>query len=181
MKESFEQLYQEMLQDIDRCQALQLPEKEKAEKCFWIARGYSKRLKALMEGMDFEDEEEEIVFFRDVKPTFVCYIEYFLLVSDAILMAPAKREEAILFWEDEKGRLQRFRQDQATFISYYENEQHDLDTTYFLRKNNHLNFMPNLHIYDSDIDWCTSHDRLVRNYKAYKMYNAYCKKKINES
>lgn len=180
MKKTYNEIKQDMLDEINRCQALELSDKESAEKCFWIARNYSRQLKERIKMDDFTNDDEEIDFFRNIKPHFVCYIEYFLLISDALIIVPAMQDEYHAFWITEKGRLKRFRQVQAGFINYYESGQHDSDVKYFLRRNNDMKFLPNLHIYDADIDWCTSHDRLVRNYLAYKMYSEYCNKKINE-
>lgn len=180
MKESYTQLYSGMQSEIGQCMQLPLPEKERAEKCFWITRDYGRKLKVLIMGSGFDDEKEEISFFRNVKPQFVCYIEYFLMISEAFSIVPGKRDAAIAFWEEERGRFQAFRQSYESFVSYYESGQHDSDRTYFLRENNELKSMPNLHIFDTDIDWCTSHDRLVRNYLAYKEYEEYCNKKLAE-
>lgn len=178
MKESYTQLYSDMHTEIGQCMQQPLSEKEIVEKCFWISRNYSKKLKELINIAGFDDENEEICFFRNVKPQFVCYIEYFLLISEALSIVPGEKDAAIKFWEEEKDRFQVFRQKHESFVSYFENGKHDSDTTYFLRENNNLRYVPNLRIYDTDIDWCTSHARLVRNYLAYKEYEEYCNKKL---
>ena len=180
MEKSYTQLYRAMQAEISRSMQQPIPEKERIEKCFWIARDYGKKLKELIKNNDFADENEEISFFRNIKPQFVCYIEYFLMVCEALSIVPVKREAAIAFWKVEKERFRSFRGNYESFFIYYESGQHESDKTYFLRENNDLRFMPNLHIFDTDIDWCTSHDRLLRNYLAYKEYEEYCDKKLLE-
>ena len=180
MEKLYTELYSAMQAEIGQCMQQMLPEKERAEKCFWITRNYGTKLKLLIRDRDFSDENEEICFFRNVKPQFVCYIEYFLLISEALSVVPGKRDAAIAFWEEERSRFQAFRKNYESFVGYYESGQHNSDMTYFLRENNELKSMPNLHIFDTDIDWCTSHDRLVRNYLAFKEYEEYCNKKLTE-
>lgn len=178
MKEPYKQLFCDMLAAFDECRQPELSEKETAEKCFWMSRSYGKKLKELMKNIDFNDEEEEIDFFRNVKPQFVHHIEYYLLVSEALSFVSVTRGDVIAFWEEEKNRFNKFCEDHEAFIKYYQSGEHDLDKTYFLRENNNFKFDLNLHIYDTDVDWCTSHDRLVRNYLAYGMYSGYCEKKL---
>jgi len=180
MEASFTQLYTDMQAEINRCMQQLLPEKERAEKCFWISRNYGKKLKEVIKNREFSDENDEICFFRNVKPQFVCYIEYFLMICEALSIVPGKRDAAIAFWEEEKDRFQSFRGKYESFFGYYESGYHYLDKNYFLRENNELVSLPNLHIFDTDIDWCTSHDRLLRNYLAYKEYEEYCNKKLSE-
>lgn len=180
MKNYYEQLYLDMLAEIDNNLQLNLPEKEKAEKCFWISRNFARQLKKIINENEFENEEKEINFFRNVKPKFTSYIEYFLLINEALLFVPVQQDAAIAFWELEKDKLRTLQRKYDPFFSYYEGNEHSSDETYFLRKNNDLNYTSDLHIFETDIDWCTSHDRLVRNFLAYKMYSNYCNKKLTE-
>jgi len=180
MKETYAQLHRGLLAEIGDCLNQDQDEKKQSENGFHIAMNYGQQLKQLMKRIDFEDEDEEIDFFRNVKPQFACYIEYFTVINTALSFVPANREDVIEFWLYERDRLQRFCEQHRLFVSYYENEQHHSDKLYFLRENNELKFIRNLYIYDTDIEWCTSHDRLVRNYLAYKMYSEYCGKKLLE-
>jgi len=180
VKELYAKLYETMLAQIDCCNHARLSEKEKAEKCFSISRNHGKKLKDLIKESEFADESEEIDFFQNVKPQFASHIEYFLKVSEALSNVPGRKDAAIAFWQKEKERLQVFCQEHGSFVSYYNSGKDDFDMIYFLRVNNDLKFKPNLQIYDSDIDWCTSHDRLLRNYIAYMKFEEYCNNKISE-
>ena len=74
MRQDYQLLHSQMLRDIERCMQLELPEKERAESCFWIANNHWDKLKELIKGKAFKDESEEIEFFRNVKPQFTFYI-----------------------------------------------------------------------------------------------------------
>ena len=73
-----------MIADIEKCMQVELAETAKVENCFWIANNYWEKLKALIDCKGFKNENEEIDFFRNVKPQFTCYKEYFTILSEAI-------------------------------------------------------------------------------------------------
>jgi hypothetical protein len=168
-----------MLQDIERCMQLELPERENAESCFWIANNYWDKLKEVMKRKPFRDESEEIEFFRNVKPQFTCYIEYFVILSEALMFIPAERLCAVDYWEDELKRFKRFCDKNYEFVIYYESGKRYHDSIYFLRKNTQgSKFVLSAPVYDVDIAFCTSHDQIVRSYLAYKKFHEYAKQRI---
>lgn len=170
-----------MLWDINRCLKLPHPEKENAERCFWIAEKYWERLKELMKGRPFKDETDEIEFFRNVKPQFTSYIEFFVILSEALLFVPAERLNAISYWEEESQRFKRFCDKKNHFICYYESGNRQHDSNYFLRKSGEdLRFVPAAPVYDVDTMFCTTHDPLIRTYLAQKKFHDYVIKKIAE-
>lgn len=178
MKEIYIPLHLDMLTEIDCCMEEVVPEITRAEICFWIARNYRTKLKEMVLQKDFQDEIEEIDFFRNVKPKFVCYIEFYAKLSEALLLISHETDRAIALWKEEGKRFDRFCIDNRSFVTYYESGDNTCDATYFLRENNSLKTVPTATIYDADFDFCTSHDRLVRDYLAYKMYRMYVNDKL---
>jgi len=179
MKTEYKLLHLEMLQDMDRCLQLELPERERAESCFWIASNYWEKLKELMQGRTFKDDNEEIDFFRNVKPEFTSWMEYFVILSEALLFVPVEKLTAIAYWEEESVRFKRFCNKNNQFISYYESNDRHMDSNYFLRKGaEDLKYVVNSPVYDVDTTFCTSHDPLVRAYLAQKKFHDYVLKKI---
>jgi hypothetical protein len=178
MNEKYQPLYSEMLKDIERCLQLELPEKENAESCFWIANKYWEKLKEVIKNKVFKDESEEIDFFRNVKPQFTCNIEYFILLSEALLFIPEERPLAVSYWEEEMRRFKRFCDKYDEFIKYYESDKHYNDSMYFLRKSGEdLKFVPTAPVYDVDVAYCTSHDQSVRSYLAHKKYYEFARQR----
>ncbi len=181
MRNYYQQLYHDMMQDIDRCMHLELPEKERAESCFWIAHNYWEKLKDLMRNKDFENEEAEIEFFRNMKPKITSQIEYFARLSEALFSAECSntgKEELLQFWEGETDRLERFVRRNETFISYYESGERYGDNMYFLRCNNYQGPTITAPPYDTEMEFCSSHDQVLRSYLALKMYDAHVRGKI---
>lgn len=181
MKKEYEPLYRDLLQDIERSMNLELPEKERAENCFWIANNYWGKLKELLRDRSFKDESDEIDFFRNVKPQFIHYIEYFVILTEALMFAPEESHSGIIYWDGEMKRFKRFCEKNNEFVTYYESGQRYKDSLFFLRKSSgDVKHVPSAPSYDVDADYCTSHDGFVRSYLAQKKYYDYVKKKLEE-
>ena len=180
MREDYELLYKDMLKDIERCWGLELPATERAEKCFWIAYDYADRLKAHVKDGLFNSESEEIDFFRNVKPQFTKYKEFYIILSESFMFVPDDHHSGIKFWEDELKRYKRFCEKNELFVSYYESGQRYHDSIYFARKHYDQRLGPMAPIYDMDIEYLTSYDPLVRSYEAHKMYFEFAKERKEE-
>lgn len=181
MKSEYQLLHQDMLQDIDRCMQLGLPEIERAESSFWISSNYWENLKEQMQVRTFKDDDEEIDFFRNVKPEFTSWMEYFVILSGALLFVPVEKLDAINYWEEESTKFKRFCNKNNQFISYYENNDQHMDSNYFLRKGAEGRALVlNPPVYDIDTTFCTTHDPLVRAYLAQKKFHGYVHKRIAE-
>lgn len=179
MNQEYQLLYHEMLQDVERCMGLDLPGTEKMESGFWIAHKYWERLQGAIRQKGFCNEQEEIEFFREVKPHFTCYMEYFILLCESVQFVPVQKDTEREFWEHEEKRLDRFCAKHETFVNYYESGERHGDPLYFLRENNNQAkpVRPKL-AFDNDATLTTSHDQVLRSYLANKKYNAYVKEKL---
>jgi hypothetical protein len=162
---------------------LDLPETERVESSFWIASNYWDKLKAMMKGRDkkvieFKDDNEEIDFFRNVKPRFTCHIEYYAILSEALQFVPKDQKAVTHFWKEEYKRFGRFCSKNETFVSYYESGEQYGNSIYFLRENKQPGTFVTTVPYDADENLCSSHDRVLRSYLAHKMYNDYVRGRI---
>jgi hypothetical protein len=179
MNKAFEELYNDFLADIDEARQPGLTHKERVEQCFWRAKKYWELLKTFIRKNSFEDENAEIDFFKNVKPAFTCYIEYYVLLSEALHSVPGSKptdskEIVVTYWKREFSRCQRFTDKNKLFVQYYESGGDDMDDYYFLRINNTsqgpLSMAP---VYEEDTEFCTNGDPIVRSHLAYKKYNTY--------
>ena len=169
-----------MLNSIQRAMELDLPQVERAESCFWIASNYWERLKEIMKPGMFQNEKEEIDFFRNVKPQFTGRIEYFTILYEGLLFEPKDRDSALLFWNEEEKRLVRFRNKNETTISYYDSNDQYMDKEYFLRKNTDPEYILTARTYDADTRFRASQDTILASYLAYKMYNDFAAERIKD-
>jgi hypothetical protein len=178
--EKYQLLHENMLADISARLCRNDPEIQLAESCFWIASDYCTKLKQMICKNGFLDEADEIDFFRNVKPEFTCYMEYFILMIEAILFAPDEKDQSIRYWEREATRLDRFCSKNNDFILYYEEDHHHMDNIFFLRSDIPFSQLVKSLIYDRDNNFCSSHDPLLRSYFANRMFVEYAKRKLEE-
>lgn len=179
MNPKYEPLYRDMLNDMARCRMLELPDAEIAESCYRVALNYWRRLKEYFGQRVMYVDEEEIEFFKYVKPEFTAYIEYNLLLNQALLFIPEDKEAAIRYWKEEAGRYQRFQKRHADFIQYYDSRCREKDADYFLLRNYRVDMKPQERIYE-DEDCRSSHDHLVRGLLAGRMYQEYVEEKLKQ-
>lgn len=157
------------------------PDKENAESCFWVAHKYCNRIKELVIQDGFISEQEEIDFFRNVKPRFICFLDYYVILSESLMFVPKEPQTALDFWIEESKRIERFNHKHHSFITYYESGSNKSDHEYFLRRN----IRPDLFTVsqnNNEKDYCTNYDLILGNYFAQIKYLEYilCRKQLLE-
>lgn len=179
MNSKYEPLYRDLLNDMARCRQLELPDAEIAEHCYRVALNYWRRLKEYFGQRMMYVDEEEMDFFKAIKPQFTAHIEYNLLLNQALLFIPADKEAAIRYWKEEEGRYQRFQKRNADFIQYYDSGCREKDADYFLLRNYRADMKPQERIYE-DEDCRSFHDHIVRGLLANRMYHEYVEDKLKQ-
>ncbi len=181
MKHQFQYLYRQMQDDVCKCRQQQFPELQWVECCFRSAAGFWLHLREALANYHFKSEEEEIDFFKNVKPLFTSQIEFYTLIYQGILFKPEEDPVKIeSFWESESARLNRFRENKEAFVRYYKSGDTSLDKLYFLRNNNTPRNAVVSKIYDKNANLSTSHDWLVAALMAQEMYHEYTRAKLKE-
>lgn len=66
-----------------------------------------------------------------------------------------------------------------SFFAYYRSGKTTHDKEYFIRKNRKSQTPVFAPIYDIDMDFCTSHDHIVRGYIAHRRYVTFASEMIN--
>ncbi|MDB5199199.1 MAG: hypothetical protein JWO92_1162 [Chitinophagaceae bacterium] len=175
----WETLHKAMLAEIEECRWLSVPEKEQVESAFNTAVNFWEDIKNKLAGYKFENKSQEINFYKNIKPTFTCYIEYFTIVYLSLCYEPPGSPEVQkFFWIEELKKLQKFYHRNAAFVAYYKNGCDEQDLQYFLPDNHDLGNYVTSRIYDMDGAFMTSHDHLVAMLLAQELYHEYVKKKL---
>lgn len=117
---------------------------------------------------------EEIIFFKEVKPVFLCQLVYWNKVLRYELNKPvgahSDRENYIL---NELQRLKHFFDDNIDFYRYYRSGTSHLDAQYFSRGNNASQLSIDLNFLNADPQFSTSHDYKLSKLLGYEMFNNY--------
>lgn len=201
MKKEYEALYIDMLADISRCLALDHPEKDNVEDCFWIAKNYWEKLQDFIRLVRLRSDEDQVSFYRHVKPQFASYIEYFSLLSEGLQFVPPEipfpedlknsiTEEAWNkkwqqtvgeYWTQEENRGNRYYNKNREFLDYCASNCTDKDHEYFTIGSGDLIDMTQRRAHNRDTELFTPHEEILTTWEAYKLYSAYIKTKVNES
>jgi hypothetical protein len=141
------------------------------QSCFMASLDHWERLKEILGGLDFDSEEEEILFFKATKPRFTGLVEYFTQCYQALLFIPDRDQEGLLyFWRMELRRIERFHALHADFVQYYKEGNTELDELYFLRAYSDHSNLAHARVYDLDDRSSSSHDWLVSKLVGLEMY-----------
>jgi hypothetical protein len=169
-----EDVYHEMLSEIYQSRRQELTGSGRTAYCYKISIEYWTRIKEMVKENQFADEEEEIWFFKSMKPKFTSLIEYYTLVYHAELFMPVTEEENVpAFWKKENDKVNNFYRQHAAFREYYKSGQTHLDRAYFLRSQCKDPKTAHNKLYDTDTDLVTSHGHLATSMLAYDMYATY--------
>jgi hypothetical protein len=151
---------------------------EQVQNAFTICNIAWNEVKDKLKGHRFSKEEQEIEFFKKIKPLFTSKIEYYCLIYHGLLFEPDEHSMAIEFWRRERGRLQKFRTDHKDFIACYQNEVCLMNRHYFLRNAFLETGGPGLKLYD-DKNSVTNGDVLVATMIALTRYEDYSKARLS--
>jgi len=95
-----------------------------------------------------------------------------------MMFVPDEADRQFVFWRNELKRYKRFYEKHKDFITYYESNATHLDGFYFIKVTKEWKPPQPMPTYDSDTNYCSSHDHLVRGLLANKMYYEYVKEKL---
>ncbi len=184
MIEQYRQLYQKMLVEMEECGQRYATEKEQIECCFQTCERNWNALLKLLDHRQFRTLDEEIWFFKTVKPAFTGMLEYFALVYKAALFHPetgSDVHEIRIFWQKEMRHAEKFLEENEQFYQYYKTGSTEMDEVYFVRA---VKKDPPIHRHSEAIHATnpfkasSSHDGLFAAIQARDKYLGYVKRKI---
>ena len=173
MSPEYQEYYQELLAAFRSHEDDHTAQMEVIEACFKSSLDYWGRIAKLVRTKGFGGEKDEILFFKEVKPAFAAFIEYYTYRYHALLFAPVNNPTELgRFWRWEEKRMQRFYETHREFCSYMREGATHRDAEYFLR----VSLPPDTQrtsgdlIHDGDSGLLSPKDPLVTIMKAYELY-----------
>lgn len=181
MSPEYQEYYQELLSTFRSIEESRRTGMERIEACFkssldcWM----KVRINATQKG--FSSEVEEIQFFKEVKPTFTAYIEYYTYRYHALLFCPEENSlEERQFWKWEEKKIERFFENNRDFCVYIEKGDTSRDAEYFLRSSCEPD--SGSLVFGLDEGLVSPKDHLVTLLKANRLYEKYVRSiYINQS
>lgn len=139
-----------------------------------------KKLKDFILEHSFESPEEEIKFFKTIKPKFTSKLIFYKKVKKMEVRTPKGAVEArIDFYKEELQKLKFFFEENSDLYNYQRMNNSYLDSQLFVRNN--YNVCPNVNpeYYEMDHRFSTSHDNEIAKILAHTMYQSYVENKLH--
>jgi hypothetical protein len=173
MNQKAEQLYMTMLEDMEYCRRRAAGRVKELECLFHICNRYWAIVQSEVENYEFESIEEEVIFFKIMKPKFVSEKVYCGLASHALFFKENTYDPAALkkFWGHELLRLEKFMAMHAVFYEYYKAGKTNKDKEWFTRRRRIQSNNPDDRV-------ATLHDQQVSSLIALERYNEYIKEEV---
>jgi len=135
LKDFLEGLKKETAQEIKRIEASEKDTLKQSHACALVLAGANARLKEFIVGYEFEDQQEEIDFFKNEKPALISLYIYHCQVYDIEIRRPVGGTDVHHdYLNRELSRLQDYIEHCPNFYRYYRLGATDKDALYFTRE-----------------------------------------------
>lgn len=109
----------------------------------------------------FETPEQEIYFFKILKPSIVSKIIYYSYIIKTESNLPINKKERFKYYQKKLKRIHDFTVENNLFYSYYRSNSSRFDNKYFIRNKFSDMHQEDLVLFNSDPKTSTSHDYLM--------------------
>ncbi|HMH33645.1 MAG TPA: RteC domain-containing protein [Puia sp.] len=174
MPPALDKLYLELTTQLKEIEENEKSVLDLAKKSMAAVKQVIDSLRLYTIGNAFQHQEEEIHFFKKIKPAFCCHLIYYLKIYRFELGCPvgsAKERENYL--AKVLAGINDYFENNLSFYEYYRSGATYLDSQYFLRINHDLEINLNSFSTYADPYFCTSHDYKISKILANEMLSNY--------
>lgn len=178
MKSFSENLEREMQNNLEKIVMLELDSINYAETALNIVIQSFGQLREAVKNHAFENKQQEIEFFKYIKPAFSSKLIYFNEIFRIETEKPEGSPKTVdKFYNNEEKRLNEFYKANFEFYKYYRSRNTSRDKKYFTRRKCDIKMGIDSYFFQSDFDFNTTHDFLVAQILANKLLQQYLNKK----
>lgn len=181
MKRKINNIIQQFQIDLDVLESTVEDVSKKSESAIILSKTNLKNLRDIILSSSFKSPDEEIHFFKHIKPRVYSKLIYYVKLFNIECKRPrgiSKSQKKYLDYEINK--LQVYFNDNLEFYQYYRRGGTSLDNQYFLRGKADIRLhSDNFHFF-TDEQFSTSHDSAVATILAYDMLIIHLKKEIDK-
>ncbi|MFO3729094.1 RteC domain-containing protein [Butyricimonas muris] len=128
----------------------------------------------------FSNKEEEIYFFKHIKPEVLSRLLYFTEIYNTEMRKPYGSIEVLKkYYNDRLDELTSYFESNLDFYQYYRSKATHLDSHYFVRGHIDFKLCPNCVPYDRDPEFSTCYDHKAAQILANDMLCIYLNKKLH--
>lgn len=151
----------------------------KCEKAIEVILASIVNLKKIILKSSFKSEQEEIHFFKDVKPQFTSRLIYYNAVYNIEMKKPNGGNRILKkYYNNELLKLKAFFDNELEFYKYYRSSNSYLDYKYFLRGKFDIKLSLDSYYFETDTDFATSHDFKVAKILANDLIQLYLENQL---
>lgn len=153
----------------------------KAEKGIKITKKALKEIRNLVVNNEFKSDQDEIHFFKHVKPRVYSKLKYYVILFNIESKRPrGSAKSQIEYFNNEINKLQVYFHDNLDFYHYYRRGATTFDEYYFLRGKSDIRLLSNTFHFFTDEQFFTSHDCMVSAILAYDLLIVHFKREIDK-
>lgn len=178
-----EKYIDELLTEINQ----QIRELEKSEKdyakfsklAFEICEIQKLKLREFLSTYTFKDDEEEILFFKKMKPKIEVKSIFYCYIFNIESKSPSQsRKGKIAYYKKQIAKICNYYKVKKDYFNYYKTDNSLLDQYYFLRKN--INIQTFSKFVGLDSMFSTGHDLIFNTIAANEEFNRYLEQRVFE-
>ena len=179
------EIYNHLYEDLeDKLRMIDLEEDnilKKSEQSFQTALQAINQLRDDLQQKPLVSQNDEISFFKEIKPKFVSKLIYHLSVFNIETNKPhggikVRRK----YYQNELDKLKRYFDNNLEFYRYYRTNSNYLDHKYFVRGKQDIRLTLDSFYFETDPNFSTSHDFKVSNILANDLLNVYLEDELNK-
>jgi len=150
------------------------------EKAVDLCKTTLKTLRNFVMEIGFENQKDEIYFFKNLKPRVSSKLHFYLCVYKIqTSLFVGDTEFQLEFLRKEQEAVKRFLQENIAFYQYYRSRLSYMDKKYFIRGKFDLLLVVKNPLVFEDPVFSTSHDKLLSKIIASEMLSSFLKKEIH--
>ncbi len=155
---------------------------EQCEKAIEIIVLTVENLKTQISIKKFKSQEEEIKFFKEIKPQFTSKLIYYNKIYKIETKKPRGGRRVVKrYYREELQKLKRFFDYELEFYKYYRTGSAYLDYKYFVRGNFDIKLSLDSLYFESDLSFATLHSYKVAKIMANDLLEVFIENKLQET
>lgn len=152
----------------------------RTEQGIQLSRNTLDKLREYVLENEFSNQEDEINFFKHIKPQVYAKLIYYVKLFHFEDKRPKCSDRAEKdYLNSELDRIEAFYNENLEFYRYYRRGSSILDDRYFIRGNTDVRLYPDSFHFITDDQFCTSHDHTVAEIMAYDLLSVYIKQEVS--
>ena len=172
-------LYEEMEQSLVEIDFKDTSSLQNSRLCAGTILSYIFRLKEFVNANKFLSNEEEVDFFKHLKPKFFSLLIYHQKIVNIQSHVPlATLNDVKSYYLNELKKINGYMEINHEFVTYYRSQATSFDEIYFLRQEPDSWLLMNFENYETDLKFTTIYDHKISKIIAFELISEFIKSKL---